>query len=83
MSFDLKKLGRSAVVCAITGTDFPGRSAVVCAVTGTDFAVVAVIAANATERRRSRFVIIFCILFISTQLSITVPTILAYQIGRV
>src|SRR6266567_2088672 len=44
MSFALKK---------------PGRSAVVCAVTGTDFAVVAVIAANATERRRSRFVIIF------------------------
>jgi NH3-dependent NAD+ synthetase len=33
-----------------------GRSAVVCASTGMDFAVVAVIAANAAERRRSHFV---------------------------
>src|ERR1700722_5465613 len=36
----------------------PGRSAARCAFTGTDFAAVAVIAANAAERRRSRFVII-------------------------
>src|ERR1700676_1656202 len=37
----------------------PGRSALVCASTGTDFAVDAVIAAKAAERRRSRFVNIF------------------------
>jgi hypothetical protein len=41
MSFALKKTGRSALVCACTGTDF---------------AVEAVIAAKAAERRRSRFV---------------------------
>ena len=41
----------------------PGRSALVCAAPGQDFAVVAVIAANATERSRSRFVNI-CILLI-------------------
>src|ERR1700690_2645227 len=34
----------------------PGRSALVCASTGTDFAVDAVIAAKAAERRRSRLV---------------------------
>jgi len=41
MSFALKK---------------PGRSALICARAGMDFAVVTVIAANAAERRRSRFV---------------------------
>src|ERR1700722_11185109 len=33
-----------------------GHSALACALAGTDFAVVAVIAANAADRRRSRFV---------------------------
>src|ERR1700730_6963993 len=37
----------------------PGRSALVCASTGTDFVVDAPIAAKAAERRRSRFVNIF------------------------
>jgi hypothetical protein len=34
----------------------PGHSALACALAGTAFVVVAVIAAKAAERRRSRFV---------------------------
>src|ERR1700733_14055340 len=71
MSFALKK---------------PGRSALVCALTGTDFAVVAVIAASAAERSRLRFVSIealhFGTCFGSRDLSSTVIKFYAKTANR-